>query len=165
MVATDVAARGLDIDALDRVINYHLPRDPEVYVHRIGRTGRAGSKGVACSLYAKWDSEQKDEIFKLGGGTVKERDLPTVSRNQNGVAQAAMVTLILRLGRKQKLRAGNLLGALTGPEGIAGSQVGKIVVGDEYSYVAVERGIKGAALAKLSKETWKGRAIRAWALK
>ncbi|MCU7938805.1 MAG: hypothetical protein KZQ64_09530 [gamma proteobacterium symbiont of Bathyaustriella thionipta] len=59
LVATDVAARGLDIDSLDAVINYQIARDIEVHVHRIGRTGRAGNKGFACTIYTD------KETFKL----------------------------------------------------------------------------------------------------
>lgn len=164
LVATDVAARGLDIEALGAVVNFELPRDPEVYVHRVGRTGRAGSSGVASSLFLTSETKFKDEISARVGGRLTVGVLNWNTRLKGSAHYSSKVTLMMRIGRKQKLRAGNLLGALTGPDGIDGKQVGKIVIGDERSYVAVDRVVKGDALRILNNERWKGRGIRAWEL-
>lgn len=73
LVATDVAARGIDIDQLEAVINFNIPNVPETYIHRIGRTGRAGEKGVAISLCSKDEREFLDRIEKLQGAKVDRR--------------------------------------------------------------------------------------------
>ncbi len=160
LVATDVAARGLDIDALDLVINYHLPRDPEVYTHRIGRTGRAGNTGLACSLYVDGE-EQRIELLEGGGeNEIEQEDLPKATSDAKP-ALPPRVTLQIDGGKKQKVRPGDLLGALTGENGIAGSQVGKINVQDQTAFIAVDRAVAKHALNLLQQGKVKGRTFRA----
>ncbi|NHN39052.1 ATP-dependent RNA helicase DbpA [Pseudomaricurvus alcaniphilus] len=158
LVATDVAARGLDIEDLNMVINYHLSRDEEVHVHRIGRTGRAGQQGVAVSLVA--DSE----AFKLRRLEDTLQQSFTLEKLPTGGAEPpakpAMVTLQIDGGKKQKLRAGDIVGALTGADGIDGGAIGKIHVFDLKAYVAVTRASSRQALAKLGKGKLKGRNFR-----
>lgn len=160
LVATDVAARGLDIDDLDAVINYHLANEPEVHVHRIGRTGRAGSKGVACTLY--YEKEQY-KIVQLEVYLDKEIELQALPDSRvldKPSYKASMSTLQIDGGKKQKIRPGDILGALTGESGISGEQVGKIKVYDKWSYVAVNRDVANTALNKLAKGKLKGRSFR-----
>ncbi|MBW3583978.1 MAG: DEAD/DEAH box helicase [Euryarchaeota archaeon] len=76
LVATDVAARGLDIEDITHVVNYDLPEEPEVYVHRIGRTGRAGRKGKAISFIAKGDKHQLEIIERLAGTDIPLSEVP-----------------------------------------------------------------------------------------
>ncbi len=114
LVATDVAARGLDIEDLPAVIDYELPRDPEVYVHRIGRTGRAGKEGLALSLFADSESCRREAIADY-----QKRPLPLHMIDEIGAVSAEplmapMVTLCIAGGRKDKVRPGDILGALTG---------------------------------------------------
>lgn len=159
LVATDVAARGLDIDALDAVINYHIAHDPEVHVHRIGRTGRAGSKGIACSLYR----ESAYKMTMLGdyiGRKIESEALPSLELLNESVMKPMMTTLQISGGKKQKLRPGDILGALTGENGIAGKQVGKIQIFDNWSYVAVTRDAVATALNKMADGKLKGRTFR-----
>ena len=160
LVATDVAARGLDIDSLDVVVNYHLGRDLEVHVHRVGRTGRAGGVGVAWSLYDGRDSDRIEQIEGYLGRKIKSESLPSPTTRNQPVPRAAMVTLQIDGGKKQKLRPGDILGALTGESGIEGSQVGKIKVVSNRSYVAVNRQNVKAALEKLGSGKLKGRSFR-----
>ena len=161
LVATDVAARGLDIKSLQAVINYELPRDPEIYIHRIGRTGRAGEKGIALSLYT--ESEQ----LRIKGVEKYQQkpcicDVPaSLDRDPNFSLQPPMVTIQLDGGRKDKMRPGDILGALTGDAGLAGSQIGKIDIFDRSSYVAIEHEGVRQALNYLSEGKVKGRAVRA----
>lgn len=160
LVATDVAARGLDIDGLDLVVNYHLSRDPEVHVHRIGRTGRAGNVGLACSLYH--DSEAyKVEMIEAEPGQVFER--VNVGQSQTGMRPALppMVTLQIDGGKKQKLRPGDILGALTTQGGISGKAVGKINISETSAFVAVDRTIWRKASQLLNEGNIKGRSFRA----
>ncbi|MCA2491702.1 MULTISPECIES: ATP-dependent RNA helicase DbpA, partial [Vibrio] len=124
LVATDVAARGLDVDNLDAVFNFELSRDPEVHVHRIGRTGRAGSKGLAFSFFGEKDGLRVARIEEYLEMDVVPATLPAKSNQQP--YQAKMVTINIDGGKKQKVRPGDILGCLTGKNGIPGAQVGKI---------------------------------------
>ncbi len=160
LVATDVAARGLDIDALDAVINYHIPRDSEVYIHRIGRTGRAGKKGLACSLYSEKESYKIAILEEYLEQAIQPEPLPPFSTLEKPAWKPPMATLQIDGGKKQKVRPGDILGALTGNNGIAGKQVGKIDLFDNCAYVAVERGAAKPALKKLGEGKLKGRSFR-----
>ena len=160
LVATDVAARGLDIKDLAMVINYELPRDPEVYVHRIGRTGRAGKGGLAMSLFVQ------SEVVKLNAiedqlGHPCRCDVPASLDSDDGFSlKGRMTTLQIDAGRKSKLRAGDLLGAITGDAGFPGSKVGKIDVLDFQTYVAVEQDIAHQLLKRLAEGKIKGRKFK-----
>ena len=161
LIATDVAARGLDIKELAAVINFELSRDPEVYIHRIGRTARAGSKGLAVSLFTTMDKRQLKAIEEYQGATA----VTTVEKTSLDVPAAfklypPMVTLFVNAGRKEKLRAGDLLGALTASGEILGDQIGKITLFDKIAYVAVQQQIAKKALAILTDGKIKGRKIR-----
>jgi len=161
LVATDVAARGLDIDGLDVVFNYEIARDAQVHVHRIGRTGRAGSKGLACTLYSEQDDYKVALLENELGHNIRPEALPGNKILDEKPLQAKMVTLILDGGKKRKIRPGDILGALTGDKGIEGSQVGKISISDNRAYVAVERNAAHTALNKLNHGKLKGRSVRA----
>ncbi|MDH5546217.1 MAG: ATP-dependent RNA helicase DbpA [Gammaproteobacteria bacterium] len=160
LVATDVAARGLDIDALDAVINYQLAHDAEVHVHRVGRTGRAGNKGIACTLYYEKEAHKLARLEEYLGRSIKAESLPSFNVLEKPVYRAAMVTLQIDGGKKQKVRAGDILGALTGENGIDGKQVGKIQLYDNWSFVAVRQEVAKAALQKLTQGKLKGRSFR-----
>jgi ATP-independent RNA helicase DbpA len=157
LVATDVAARGLDIKGLEAVINVEMTFDPEVHVHRVGRTGRAGREGLALSLCAPAEAHRVTAIEDYQKITAAWEDLPAAGDRTLPPAPR-MVTLAVAGGRKDKLRPGDLLGALTGDGGLAGSQIGKIDIFDQQAYVAVERAVAAAAQKALGKI--KGRAFR-----
>ncbi len=161
LVATDVAARGLDIKALQAVINYELPRDPEIYVHRIGRTGRAGHTGIALSIFTESEQERVKTIEQLQKTPCIHDVYESLERNPAYTLQSPMVTLQIDAGRKNKIRPGDLLGALTGDAGLSGTQIGKIDIFDLSSYVAVERRVLPQALNYLANGKVKGRSIRA----
>jgi ATP-independent RNA helicase DbpA len=165
LVATDVASRGLDIDNLDAVINYQLAHDADTHVHRIGRTGRAGSKGVACSLFTNKDSYKVVEIEDYMDIRIKESELPDASVLEKEIFEPQMATLRIDGGKKHKVRPGDILGALTGKDGIAGKDVGKINVLDFSAYVAVNKSVAKDALHKLEKGKLKGRSFRAWRIR
>ena len=158
LVATDVAARGLDIDALDLVVNYHLSRDPEVHTHRIGRTGRAGNSGIACSLYDKHE-ESRLAALETSGSSKRAKAGhfdPTLPK-----PQPSMVTLQIDGGKKQKVRAGDILGALTSDKQLEGSMIGKINLQDNAAFIAVEKSMSKQALDILNNGKIKGRKFRA----
>jgi len=161
LVATDVAARGLDIEAINLVVNYDIAHDPEIHLHRIGRTGRAGSTGIACSLY---DAREEQKLALLEGDIdpILEREaLPSESLFGEPRVKPSMTTILIDGGKKQKLRPGDILGALTSKNGIAGKQVGKIQIFDNWAYVAVTCESLKTALNKLNREKLKGRSFRA----
>ncbi|BBG86790.1 ATP-dependent RNA helicase [Aeromonas hydrophila] len=160
LVATDVAARGLDIKELGAVINYELTYDPEVHVHRIGRTGRAGQQGLALSFYQPNEAQRVNFIEEYQQAPIPQGDLAGIGRDIKPIAPQ-MVTLSIDAGRKSKVRAGDILGALTGEGGIAGADVGKIQISEQYSYVAVKRQVASAALKRLQEGKIKGRSYRA----
>lgn len=160
LVATDVAARGLDIEALDAVINYNVAQELEVHVHRVGRTGRAGSKGIACTLYDEKESYKVARLEEYLGHAIEVQVLPPYSLLNKPTYQPPMITLQIDGGKKQKVRAGDILGALTGAEGIDGKQVGKIQIFDNSAYVAISRNAAGQALKKLQDGKLKGRSFR-----
>jgi ATP-independent RNA helicase DbpA len=160
LVATDVAARGLDIDSLDLVINYHIARDSEVHIHRIGRTGRAGSSGLAYSLFSDKESYKVGLLEDYLDTAIVPQALPSLAVLTNERPQAKMATIQIDGGKKQKVRPGDILGALTGDNGIQGSQVGKISVLDNKAYVAVTKSSLKLALRKLAKGKMKGRTFK-----
>ena len=161
LVATDVAARGLDIKSLAAVINYELPRDPEIYVHRIGRTGRAGEKGIALSIFTESEQFRVKSIEQYLKKPCICDVYESLDRDPGFSLKSPMVTIQLDAGRKNKMRPGDILGALTGEAGLAGSQIGKIDIFDMSSYVALERSALRQALNYLATGKVKGRNIRA----
>ncbi|MDH4610068.1 ATP-dependent RNA helicase DbpA [Pseudomonas sp. BN102] len=160
LVATDVAARGLDIAGLEAVINVELSRDPEVHVHRIGRSGRAGEKGLALSLVAPAEANRAQAIEDLQQAPLNWQRLDELVVKNREPLLPPMATLCINGGRKEKLRPGDILGALTGEAGIPSSQVGKIAIFDFQAFVAVERGIAKQALKRLSEGKIKGRSYK-----
>ncbi len=157
LVATDVAARGLDIDGLDMVINVELARDAEIHVHRVGRTGRAGEKGVAVSLVAPAEGHRAQAIEELQNSPLRWDQLDSLKNKGGEPLLPVMSTLCIAAGRKDKLRPGDILGALTGDAGIPGKQVGKIAIFDFQAFVAVERAL---AKQRLNSGKIKGRALK-----
>ena len=157
LVATDVAARGLDIKDLAAVINYELSRDPEIHIHRIGRTGRAGEQGLALSLTTAQENRRVQAIEGALQNSIPRGELESLAPFAGKPLSPPMVTLCIDGGRRNKLRPGDILGALTGENGIAGSEVGKIDVLELHSYVAIVRSSIELALACLGKNKIKGR--------
>ncbi|WP_313740318.1 ATP-dependent RNA helicase DbpA [Pseudomonas sp.] len=160
LVATDVAARGLDIDGLDMVVNVELARDAEIHVHRVGRTGRAGEKGLAISLVAPAEGHRAQAIEALQGHPLRWEQLDNLKHKGGEPLLPVMSTLCIAAGRKDKLRPGDILGALTGDAGIPGTQVGKIAIFDFQAFVAVERAVAKPAMQRLNSGKIKGRALK-----
>jgi ATP-dependent RNA helicase DbpA len=166
LVATDVAARGLDIEGLDLVVNFELPFAPEIYVHRIGRTGRAGKPGTAVSLVGPHDKAKVKEIEDALVMTLDRQTMPAPARAASHapearLATATMETLFVSGGRKDKLRPGDILGALTGESGgLQGSDVGKIEIHDRFAYVAIAKGCVDRAIEKLGAGRIKGKKFK-----
>ena len=163
LVATDVASRGLDIKALEMVINYELSWDPEVHVHRIGRTARAGESGLAISLCAPGEAQRANVLEEMLN--MKLNWLPVPTGLQIKPLEATMATLCIDGGKKAKMRAGDILGALTGDVGLDGADIGKIVLHPMHAYVAVKQSVAANAWKKLQQGKIKGKTVKARLLK
>ena len=160
LVATDVAARGLDVSDLDAVFNYELPPQPETYTHRIGRTARAGKEGVAVSLVEPREMRRLLDIeASLPDATLQQRSIPDATLSIESL-QPAMTTIEVGGGRKNKLRPGDILGALTAAGGVPGSSVGSIDILDTCCFVAVRNADAKKALQQIASRPIKGRKFR-----
>jgi ATP-independent RNA helicase DbpA len=160
LVATDVAARGLDIAELEAVINVDVTPDPEVYIHRIGRTGRVDQDGWALSLATPSQMRRVADIGEALGKEVDWHPLDELTPASDKPLRPPMVTLQILGGRKDKIRPGDVLGALTGEAGLKAEQVGKISVTETTTYVAVARAVGQAAQQRLSEGSLKGRTVK-----
>jgi ATP-independent RNA helicase DbpA len=164
LVATDVASRGLDIAQLEAVINVDITPDPEVHVHRIGRTGRAGASGLALSLASMNEMGAVGKIEQYQNAPSVWFKLDELTASAPGPLLPPMACLQLLGGRKEKIRPGDVLGALTSTEGgpaYTREQIGKIQVTEFCTFVAVERSLAQAACDKLNTGRVKGRSVRA----
>ena len=160
LVATDVAARGLDIARLEAVINVDVTPDPEVHVHRIGRTGRGDEAGLALNLCSNADRRRVATIAEAMGFTPEWQALDDLEIPNSSPLQPPMATLLILGGRKDKIRPGDVLGALSGEAGLTREQVGKITVTDQNTYAAVAREIAGDAARRLAAGKLKGRTVK-----
>ena len=227
LIATDVAARGIDVDDVDIVFNYDLPQDEEYYVHRIGRTGRAGRAGLAFSfvtgkeIYKLKDIERYcktkimarqipslddvkntriDNLFEqvrktleaggladmraiveekindedytsidlaaallkmvLGDDHDREDDVLPVHFDDNDGNGSKMVRLFINIGKKDKVKPSNILGAIAGESGMPGKLVGSIDMYDAYTFVEVPRKYADIVLKAMSNNVQiKGRTV------
>lgn len=159
LVATDVAARGLDIKELAMVINYDLPFKHETYTHRIGRTARASNKGIACTLY-----EPSDDISLYQNTKTVLLHANTLSKPSNAAMKPLYKTIVIEGGKKNKLRAGDILGALTANTKLNRENIGKIDIYDRQSYVAVKKTIADEAFKQLKHNNIKAKKFSIWLL-
>lgn len=159
LIATDVAARGIDIKDLDAVINVELAHDAEVHIHRIGRTGRAGESGLALTLVAPKELGRVNRLEDYLQTTIHLESLPQPARAYDYLP--TMITLCIDGGKKEKLRPGDILGALTKDAGLAATDIGKIDIFDFCAYVAVAQPLAKKALQHLQNGKLKGRKFRA----
>ena len=162
LVATDVAARGLDIAQLEAVINVDITPDPEVHTHRVGRTGRADGDGWAFSLASLDEMGSVGRIDVMQGAASEWHPVSELTESDDTAPlHPPMVTLQILGGRKEKIRPGDVLGALTKDLGFAAPQIGKINVNEFSTYVAIERSVADAVLRKLNGGKIKGKSVKA----
>lgn len=163
LVATDVAARGLDIKSLELVVNYELAWDPEVHVHRIGRTARAGNSGLAISFCAPEEAQRANILAEML--QIKLNWLNPPANVKVVPLEAEMATLVIDGGKKAKMRPGDVLGAMTGDMGLNGADIGKITVHPAHVYVAVRQSVARQAWKQLQSGKIKGKSCRVMLLK
>jgi ATP-dependent RNA helicase DeaD len=172
LIATDVAARGIDIENISLVINYDLPLDEENYVHRTGRTGRAGQKGNAISFVVPTQTRYLQDIEELIGFKIQERTKPSKEKvaNQKPFFDKKMNTVpkikkmksdqlnkdIMKLrfngGKKKKLRATNFVGVISNLDGVKAEDIGIITIQDTLTYIEILNG-KGPLVLEAMKHT------------
>ncbi|WP_213949831.1 ATP-dependent RNA helicase DbpA [Luteibacter sp. dw_328] len=160
LVATDVAARGLDIIDLPLVISYDVAHDADTHTHRVGRTGRAGARGLAITLVGSREQPKIRAIEERLGGPMLRYPAKPVGDGRKVLNLAAMKTLVIDAGRQDKLRPGDILGALTGDAGLEAKDIGKIDVFATRAYVAIRRDLANRALERLRAGKIKGRNFR-----
>lgn len=181
LVATDVAARGIDVEDLTHIINYDVPVEKDSYVHRIGRTGRAGSSGKAISFVSRNEQRYLDDIQEYIGYRIPVSDLPDREEvekakkefmnykndrpkakvDRNIKVSSEITKIYINAGKKKKIRAGDIVGAITAIQGITGDNIGIIDIQDNFSYIDILDGKGDAVLDALKNTTIKGKAIRA----
>ncbi len=160
LVATDVAARGLDIKELPLVINYELAFERDTHTHRVGRTGRAGQKGLAISLTTTADGMRICAIEDAQTQPLVWGNVSELTQSNQPPAAPTMITLCLDSGKKDKIRAGDILGALTKDGGLPVESIGKINVLPLKSYVAIHKNHATQAYQYFQRGTLKGRRVR-----
>ena len=164
LVATDVAARGLDIAHLPMVVSYDVAHDPDTHTHRVGRTGRAGATGLAIVLAGSRELNKLRAVEERLGAPLARYPTKPVADARKVLNLAPMKTLVIDGGRKDKMRPGDILGALTGDAGLDGKDIGKIDVYATRAYVAIRRDLANKALERLRAGKIKGRNFRVRAL-
>jgi ATP-independent RNA helicase DbpA len=159
LAATDVAARGWDIAGLPVVVNLGLSRDPALHLHRSGRTGRLGQPGRVVSFVSDEDRHALAALERRAGQPIVLEPAPSAPPS-SAPPRPRHQTLLLGAGRNKKLRAGDVLGALTGEGGVAGSDVGSIQIDESSTYVAVAAELAPRALSRLEAAGVKGKRIK-----
>jgi ATP-dependent RNA helicase DbpA len=159
LVATDVAARGLDIEALPAVINYDLAFEYDTHLHRIGRTGRAGHQGLALNFTTPEDAERLCVIESTSNMTIPWGDIDAFDAANTTIVKPHMVTLRFTAGRKDKIRPGDIVGALTQDAGLDVNDIGKIDISALYAYVAIQRNQLDKAYPFIKNGKLKGRKV------
>lgn len=180
LVATDVAARGIDIENITHVINYDLPLETESYVHRVGRTGRAGKKGTAISFvtprenhylaeiqsYIGFEIPQratptKEEVAaSLSAFTEKLESLPELKKDRSALVNKDIMKLYFNGGKKKKIRAFDFVGTITTIPGVTGDDIGIIKIQDTETYIDILNGKGDLVLSEMKNKTVKGKRLK-----
>ncbi len=165
LVATDVAARGLDLEQVDLVINSSLADSSDIHTHRIGRTGRAEKTGTAITLIFE---HQKNALSKIEEDTkshIPVKHIQAIRFHANRIVFPTHECVLVAGGKKQKISKGDILGALTKQAEIAGSDIGKMLITRDKSYIAVKQRSVKRALGYFRENKVKGKSLRARRLK
>ncbi|QJD87769.1 DEAD/DEAH box helicase [Cohnella herbarum] len=172
LVATDVAARGIDIDNVTHVIHYDLPQDAEGYVHRSGRTGRAGKAGKAISFATPSEDKFLANIEGYLGFEIRRRKMPskeevslrqaafdkkmsiqpTIKKDKNEQLNKSIMKLYFNGGKNKKLRAVDFVGTLARIEGVTAEDIGIITIQDSVTFIEILNG-KGPHVLEIMKTT------------
>ncbi|MEK4444029.1 DEAD/DEAH box helicase [Niallia sp. FSL K6-0077] len=185
LIATDVAARGIDIDNITHVINYDIPLDKESYVHRTGRTGRAGKKGRAITFMTPFEEKFLQEIeeyigFKIpimavpteeeiadkrSDFEVKKNIEPAIKKAKNEKLNKHIMKLYFNGGKKKKLRAVDFVGTIAKIDGVSAEDIGIITIMDTFSYVEILNDKGRIVLEKMKNTPIKGKSLKVYEAK
>ncbi|MFW2491558.1 DEAD/DEAH box helicase [Clostridium chromiireducens] len=177
LIATDVAARGIDIDNITHVINYDIPEDKESYVHRIGRTGRAGKMGRAITFVTKNESKFLNDIHEYIGKEILLKERPSLETVNNLKEEFALkmnirpeieetkgaklseeiMKLHINAGKKTKMRAVDIVGTFCNIEGMTKDDIGIINIVDISTFVEILNNKGEWVFQQLQKTPIKGR--------
>jgi len=180
LIATDIAARGIDIDSITHVINFDIPLEKESYVHRSGRTGRADKKGKCITIVTLKEHKFLQQIEEyVGFELVKEESIrcekirslkknfmdkinskPNIKIDKSSKLNEDITKIYIGAGKKKKIRPGDIVGAITSIEGIEVKQVGIIDIQDNVSYVDILDGKGNLVLKELKNKTIKGKKVK-----
>ncbi|WP_102398720.1 DEAD/DEAH box helicase [Haloimpatiens massiliensis] len=180
LVATDVAARGIHIEDVTHVINYDVPVEKESYVHRIGRTGRAGSTGTAITFVCSYDKKLLEDIEEYLGYKIPKKEMPSRGEvikgeeifkqslknrpepkpSKNIKLNKEITKIYISAGKKKKIRPGDIVGAITNINGINAEDVGIIDIQDGFSYVDILGGKGSIVLKSAENMKIKGKSVR-----
>lgn len=179
LVATDVAARGIDIQEVSHIINYDMPNQSETYVHRLGRSGRVNASGTAISLLSQYDGERVRLLEEFLGEALDVKDAKEIeavevtSKLLQGLQHPIEIKedkgkeirkdtmkLYLNGGKSKKVRAGDIVGAICEIEGVTGDDIGVIQVQERQSYVDILHGKGNKVLKALQNKTIKGKQLK-----
>lgn len=180
LVATDVAARGIDIDNVNLVINYDVPMEKESYVHRTGRTGRAGNKGKAITFSTLFEGKFIKAIEKYIGFEIPTIEAPShqkvaagkaafeeklssrrvVRNNKTARINQDIMKLHFNGGKKKKIRAIDFVGTIAKISGVTADDIGIITIQDHMSYVDILNGKGSLVLEAMENATIKGKKLK-----
>ncbi|MCT8975943.1 DEAD/DEAH box helicase [Clostridium sp. CX1] len=180
LVATDVAARGIDVEDITHVINYDIPLENESYVHRIGRTGRAGSEGMAITFVTPYEHRFLSDIEEYVGYKIERAEMPSnedveqgrkifeekskvkpkLKTDKSAKLNKEIMKIYIGAGKKKKIRPGDIVGTITSIEGITADHIGIIDVQDNVSYVDILDGKGKQVLEALQHKTIKGKSVK-----
>ena len=175
LIATDVAARGIDVENISLVVNFDIPLDEENYVHRTGRAGRAGQKGRAITFVTPRQTRYLHDIEKLIGFKIEEKEKPAeeevflhrpafekkmsttpeIKKIKSDQLNQGIMTLRFNGGKKKKLRATNFVGVISNIEGVKAEDIGIITIQDTLTHIEILNG-KGPLVLKVMKDTMIG---------
>ena len=161
LVATNVAARGIDIQSLPLVIITELSKDPQSHLHRVGRTGRAGESGLALSIVTPRERMRLERIEAYMDLSIKVDEAPAPSSGGLGFLQAQYRTLMIQAGKRDKIRKGDVLGALIKDGGVPNEAIGKIELQQQSCSVAIKTQYASTANHYLKTGRIKQKKVRA----
>lgn len=164
LVTTNLAARGIDIKNISLVVNYDIPQDPEVYLHRVGRTARAGDEGISISFYNEKSMNHLNAVKELVQTDIEELDIKELTYNSKLPIQAKYVTLHLLAGKKDKIRAGDIVGTFIKNLGLDKDSIGDIDILQKDSYVAIKRECFDKKISKIKEINMKAKRVRIFVL-
>jgi superfamily II DNA/RNA helicase len=175
-----VAARGIDVENITHVINYDIPMEKESYVHRIGRTARAGKQGIAITFVSQNEYRFLREIEEYVGLSIEKGEMPSeeevekgkqifsesdnvksiLKNDRNAELNKEIIKVYINAGKKKKIRAGDIVGAITSIKGVNAENIGVIDIQDNFSYVDILDGKGKLVIESLQQTLIKGKNVR-----